>query len=121
MRIGCGIAVSRKVFGCHQHSPFVSALNVRRHEIAHLLRIFSEGTRVDDGIRRIGVHVSIGKEIPVHSDGPRFQRGDASKGFGIFGFAGSSKGHRVGKNGSPIQTHGHAALEVRFHQQRQLG
>src|ERR1019366_8664459 len=57
-------------------------------------------------------HVGIGKEIPMHSDGPRLERGDASKGFGIFRFAGSSKSHRMGKDGGAIQTHGHAALEI---------
>ena len=69
------------------------------------LRVLSERTSVDDGIRRIGIHVSIGKEIPMHSDGPRFQGGDAPKGFGIFRFAGRSKGHRMGKNRGAIQAH----------------
>src|SRR6202023_2334957 len=71
MRIGSSVAVSRKVFGRDQHAAFVGALDVGRHEIADLLRVFSEGARVDDGIRRIGIHVSIGKEIPMHSNGTR--------------------------------------------------
>ena len=113
--------MSGEVFGCRQHGAFVSAPNVRRHEIAHLLRIFSERARVNDGIRRVGIHVGNGKEIPMHSDRPRFERRDASKGFGIFRFAGSSKRHRMGKDGGAIQPHRHAALEVCRNNKRQLG
>ena len=50
----------------------------------------------------------------MHSDGPRLEGGDPTKRLGIFRFAGSSKGHRVGKDGGPIQPHGNAALEVCF-------
>ena len=113
MRIGSGVAVSGKMFGRGQHAALVSAANVRRHEIAHLLGVFSERARVDDGIRRVGIHVGVGEEIPMHSDGPRLERGDASEGFGILRFAGRTKGHGMGENGRAIQTHGHAALEIR--------
>ena len=113
MRIGGGVAVSGKVFCRDQHAAFVSAPDVRRHQIADLMRVFSERARVDDGIRRIGIHVGIGKEIPMHSDGPCFQRRNASKGLGIFRFAGRAKGHCMGKDGGAIQTHGYAALEIR--------
>ena len=102
MRIGRGVAVSGKVFGRGQHRALVSAANVCRHEIADLLRVLSERTRVDDGIRWIGIHVGDGKEIQVHSDGPRFQSRDASKGLGIYRFAGSSKCHRMRKYGGAI-------------------
>ena len=34
------------------------------------------------------------------------------KDLGIFGFAGSSKGHGVGKDGCAIQAHGYAAFKV---------
>ena len=85
------------------------------------LRVFSERARVDDGIRWIGIHVGIGKEIPMHSNGSRLERGDASKGFGILWFAGRSKGHGMGKNGRAIQTHGHAALEIGRDNEGQLG
>ena len=121
MRIGSGVAVSGKVFGRGQHEALVGAPNVRRHEIAHLLRVFSERARVNDGIRRVGIHVGHGKEIPMHSDGPRLQPGDASKGFGIFRFAGSSKSHRMGKNSSAIQPHRHAALKICRDNKGQLG
>src|SRR3981081_211123 len=80
MRIGSSVAVSGKVFGCDQHPALVSASDVCRHKIADLLRVFSEGTRVDDGIRGVRIHVSIGKEIPMHSDGTRFKGSDPSKG-----------------------------------------
>ncbi len=112
VRIGGGVAVSGKMFGRDQHAVFVSTPNIRCHEIADLLRVLSERTSVDDGIRRIGIHVSVGKEIPMHSDGPRFEGADASKGFGIFRFAGRCKGHGMGKNGGAIQSHRHAALEI---------
>src|SRR5208282_2182362 len=109
------------MLGRDRHAAFVSAPNVRRYEIADLLRIATERARVDDGIRRIGIHVSIRKEIPLHSDSPGLERRDASKDFGIFGFAGSSKSHRMGKNSGAIQTHGYAALKVCRNDQGQFG
>src|SRR6266436_7194083 len=112
MRIGSSVAVSRKMFSRDQHPAFVSASDVRRHVIAHLLRIFSKRARVDDGIRRVGIYVGIGEEIPMHSDGTRLQRGDASESLGIFRLAGSGEGHGMREDGSAIQTHGHAALEI---------
>src|SRR5208282_619734 len=110
--VGSSVAVSGKMFGRGQHAALVSAADVRRHEIAYLLGVFSERARVDDGIRRIGIHVGIGEEIPMHSNGPRLERGDASEDFGIFRFAGRAKGHGMGENGRAIQTHGHSALEI---------
>ena len=67
------------------------AANVSRNEVAHLLRIFSERAGIDDGICGIGIHIGIGKEIPMHSDGAGFLGADAAEGFGVIEFSGRAK------------------------------
>ena len=120
MRVGRGFAVSREMLGRGQHSSFVSAANVRRHEIAHLLRVFSKRTYVDDGICRVGIHIRHREKIPVHPDRSGFKRRNAPEDFGMFGFSGSRKGHGMRKHRRSIYTHGQTALKVRRDQQRQL-
>ena len=119
--IGIGIAVSRKVLGSSEHASCMCAADVSSKQIAHLLGIFSKGTRVDDGICGIGVDVRYRKEIPVHADGTRFLRCDPTKIFGIFRFAGGSKGHGVREDSGSIQTHGNTPLKISGEYQWQLG
>ena len=120
MRVGRSVAVSRKVLHRGQHSGFVRSLNVGRDQIADLFGIFSEGTRVDDGIGGIRVHVRVREKIPVHADGSGFLTSDEAESLGVFDIAIGAKGHRVRKVGGPQQAHGEAALKISREQQRQL-
>ncbi len=63
-----------KMFGGGHHPAFMRALDVGRDQIADLFGIFSEGACVDDGIGGIGIHIGIGKKIPVNADGARLLR-----------------------------------------------
>jgi len=83
-----------------------------RLQIADLLRIFAERTRIDNRVRGIRIDVGIGKEIPVHADGACFLRGDASESFGVVELASRAERHGVGKFGGAVQAHRHPALEV---------
>jgi len=120
MRIGRRIAVPGKMLGGDEHPALMGAADIGRHKIADLRRISSEGTRVDDGIGGIGIHVGIGKEILMHADGSRFERGDAAKDFCILHFACGSEGHRMRKDGRAIQAHGNATLKISGDNQGQL-
>ena len=112
MRIGCGVAVAGEMFGRGHHSVGARSLDVGGYEIADLLRIFSEGARVDDGVRGIRVDVGIGKEIPVHADGARLLGGDAAEGLRIFCLSGGAEGHGVREHGRAMKAHGDAALKI---------
>src|ERR1035438_7690052 len=112
--------MSGKVFGGGQHPALVGAADISRYKISDRGGIAAEGARVDDRIRRIGIYVGVGEEIPLHSDGARFEGGNATKEFGVFDFAGGSEGHGVGKDGGAIQAHGDAAFKVGSDDQRQL-
>ena len=79
------------------------AANVGGDEIADLLRISTEGARVDDGIIGIGIDISHWEKIPVHSDGSGFFSSDASEILGIFGLTACADGHCVGKTRCPAQ------------------
>ena len=68
MGVSCGITVAGEMLGGGHHSSGARSPDVGGDQISDLFGIFSERTRIDDGIRRIGVDVGIGKEIPVHAD-----------------------------------------------------
>src|SRR5712691_11923930 len=121
VRIGIGIAVSRKMLGGSEHASCMCAADVSSKQFADLLGIFSKGTRVDDGICGSGVDIRYRKEIPVHADGTCFLRCEPAEIFGIFRFAGGSKGHRMREDSGSIQTHGNTPLKISGEYQWQLG
>ncbi len=121
MRVGSGVAVTREVLHRSQHSRLVRSLNVGRDQIAHLFGIFSEGSRVNDGVGGIRVHVGVREKIPVHTDGSGFLGGDAAEGLRVLDVAIGSEGHGVRKVRGPQQPRGDTALKVSREQQRQLG
>ena len=108
------------MFHGREHPALVRSLDVGRHQIADLLGIFSERSRVDDGIGGIRVHVGIRKEIPVHADGSRFLRRNASEVLRVFELAVGAEGHGVRKVRAPHQPRRNPALKIRRKQQRQL-
>ena len=120
VRVGGRVAVSGKMLHRRQHAALMRALDICGDHVADLLRILSKRTRVDDGIRRIRVHVRIRKEIPMHPDRARFQRRDAPKIFRVLQLAVGAEGHRVREIRAPDQPDRHPALEIRRNQQRQL-
>src|SRR6202047_4003559 len=121
MRIGRSVSVTGEVFDGGQHSAFVRALDISRDQIADLLRVFSEGTRINDGIRRVRVNIGVGKEIPLYADGTRFLGTDAAEGLNVFGLAISAESHGVREDGGAHQPHGDAALKIGGKYQRKFG
>ena len=121
MRVGRGVAVSGKMFHGRQHAGLVRPFDVGCDQIADLLRVFAKRARVDDGIGWVRVDISIGKEIPMDANGPRFLRRDAAKCLGVVSLAIGAKGHRVGKIGRPHEARGDSTLEICGDQQGQLG
>ena len=111
----------REVLYGYQHSGLVSAPDVGRHQIADLFGIFAKGPRVDDGIGGIGIHVGVGKEIPVNADGSSLCSGNAAEIFRVLFAAYCAKSHGMREDGRPHQAHGDSALEVRGKQQGKLG
>jgi len=120
VRIGRRVAMSGEMLHRGQHSGFMRALDVGCDQIADLLRVLAEGTRVDDGIFRVGIDVGVRKEVPVNADGAGFFGGDAAEGFGVFHSAVGAEGHGVRENGASHQAHGDAAFKICGKQQRQL-
>ena len=100
------------MFGRGHHAgiprrPYVSADHLR-----DLLGVFAEGTRVDDGIGRVRVHVGDGIKVPLHADGARLLGDNLGETFNISRVAGGAKGHGMGKHRGAIQPGGEPPLEV---------
>ena len=112
MRVGRRVSVAGKMFDRSQHPPFVRALDIRRDQVADLLRIFSEGARIDDGIHRVRVNVGVGEKIPVNTNGARLFGRNAPERLGIFGFAIPAESHGVWKDSRPHQPHRHPTFKV---------
>src|SRR5258708_5184907 len=113
--------MSGKVFGRGQQSFLSRTAYVSRGKTADLCRIFAESPRVADGGFWIGVNVSHGKEIPLHSDSPRLAADDPSKLLGELRFSRSAKGHGMRKWSYPIEPHGRATFKVGSHNQGDPG
>ena len=101
MRVSCGVAVSGKMFDCSQHSVGACASDISHNQVADLLRVFSEGTGVDDWISRVRIYISIGKEIPVHADGTCFLGGDPAECFRVVQLAVAPNAMAWGKPVAP--------------------
>ena len=97
MRVGVGVAVSGKVLGSGHHAELVRAFDVGGGHLANLRRVFAERARVDDRIVGIGVHVHVGKPVPLHADGAGLHGGDASGLAGEVGITGGAERHGVRK------------------------
>ena len=119
--IGRGIAMAGKMFGRSHHSAGARSPDVRRHEISHLPGILTERARIDNWVRRIGVHVGVGKEIPVHADGAGLLGSNAAEGLGVLLLPSRAEGHGVGKRGCAAKAHGDPALKIGGEEQRQFG
>ena len=113
VRIRGRVAVARKVFRGRQHAAFVRALDVGRHQLPHLLRIFAKRTRVDDRVHRIGIDVGHRER---NSSECRWPAPPAAvirpKVSAYSSFSGRAEGHGVRKNGRAIQPHAEATLEI---------
>ena len=83
VRVRAGIAVTREVLGGGQHSVRSRPADVGGHQCSDLLRVGAERSRADDRIRRIGIHVGDGKQVPVHADRTAFLRRNAAEFFRI--------------------------------------
>ena len=119
--VGIGIAMTREMFRRREHATLVRAINVGADHRGYLLRVFAEGTRVDDGICGVGIHIRVGKEIPFHADGARFFGGDASEVAREVRVVSGSEGHGVRETSNAIEAHGEAALKVGSDEQGKLG
>ena len=110
-----------KCFTVVEHPAFMRALDVGGDHIPDLLGILSKRARVDDGIRRVGVHVGVGEKIPVHPNGPRLQSSDAAEIFGILNLAVRPERHRVREVRAPVSRIATPRSKSAANKQRQLG
>ena len=86
-----------------------------------LVWIRAEGSRTDDGIRRVGIHIGDGKQIPVHADCTAFLRCDATEFLSVRGLPRRTERHRMGKHGCAEKARRQYTLfEVSGNQKRQL-
>src|SRR3954471_14315109 len=90
-------------------------------ELADLMRIFTPGTRIDDGVLGVGVYVGDGKKIPLHSDSPRFLCGDAREGLSISRIPGRGESHGVREDSGAVEAIREAAFKVGGEEQGQVG
>src|SRR5271168_2182208 len=120
MRISRRIAVTGKMFDRGQHPALVRALDIGCDQIADLLWIFAKRARVDDGIGWVGIHVSVGKKIPVNADSARFFGGDATEPLSVFGLSISTEGHGVGKSRGSHQSHRNSTFKICGKEQRKF-
>ncbi len=121
MRVSRGISVAGKMFDGGQHAAFMRAFDIGCDQIAHLLRIFPERARVDNGINWVRVNVGVRKKIPVNADGTRFFRGDAAESLRIFRLAIPAECHGMGEGGGSHQPNRDAAFKIGGKQQRKFG
>ena len=117
MRVDLSIAVAGEMFGRGKRAVFFNAADVCFDERRNPLRIFAERAHVDDGVVGVAVYVRDGRENPVHANGPRFGRGNASDRVGVLGTAGRSNGHGMRKRRAILEAHGGAAFEIRRKEQ----
>ena len=72
MRIAAGVAVPWKMFCSGDSAVLFDAADKRSDKFRDPLRVFAEGSRVNDWIIRIAVDVRIGREDPRHAHSFRF-------------------------------------------------
>ncbi len=114
------VAVAGEMFGGRHHSARPCAADISRHQVSYLLRIFPKGTRTDNWVRGIGIHVGHRKEIPMHAQRTALLCGDAAELLGIGQFASGPEGHGMRKDGGSKKTRRkNTPLEVAGNQQRQ--
>ncbi len=118
VRVDLSIAVAGKMLGRGKRAVFFDAAHIRFDEGRNPLRIFAERTHVDDGILGVAVYVRNGRENQMNANSPRFSRGNAADGKGVFGTAGRSDGHGMRKRRAILEPHGSAAFEIRRKEQR---
>ena len=134
VRVGAGVTVTWKVLRRGEHAALSRALDVRRPQPRHRLRVLAEGTGVDDGVLGIRVDVENRGEVQVHAESARLHRRDAPVFVGEGRIADGPEGHRGreagatalgeqgGKRVGVVDAHPRAAvLEVRGDQQRNAG
>ena len=72
MGVGVGVAVAGEVLQRGEHAALVRAADVRGYHGRDLGRIFTVGTRVDDRVLRINLHIGNWVEVPVDAQCARF-------------------------------------------------
>src|SRR5439155_21129007 len=91
VRVRGGVAVSGEMFSGCQSAIFADAANKLAHKLRDALRIFAEGSRVDNRIAGIVVYIRVGSIDPMNADGACFERGYFSDGVRVFEVAASGQ------------------------------
>src|SRR6516162_4448694 len=77
MRIDIGVAVTGKMLGCGEHPELMRTFDVRGSHPPHQAWILSIRARVNDRVVGVGIHVDVGKPIPLHAEGAGLHGSDA--------------------------------------------
>ncbi len=119
VRIGAGVAVTRKVFAARRHTLGLKSPNDHRAEPRDLVGAFRQRAIADDGILRVGVNVQHRSVIERDADGGELARERATESFGQGFRAGSSEHrHRRPPRERLLQSGDAAALLVDAHPRR---
>src|SRR5215471_6901842 len=100
MRVGCGIAMARKVLCSGHHPVRACAPNIRGDQIAYLLSVATECPRPNDRVGGIRVHIRYREQVPMHAESTAFLSRNATELLGVFQIARGPKCHRMRKDSS---------------------
>jgi len=112
VRIDLRITMPGVMFRRRDHISVLHAMRVRVRQLCDKLRIFTQGTDVDDGILRVVVDVGNGCVILVYADCTGFLRNRPSHRVGEQGIPRGGQGHHGRKFSSTRQSHSQTVFEV---------
>ena len=119
VRVDVGVAVPGKVLEGGHHAARLQAAHPGRGEARHHRRVLAERARVDDRVAGVVVDVGDRREVDVHAEGPRLDRGDAPRLERQPLVARRPERHRPRERGAAAQAEPDPGLEVGRVQQRQ--
>ena len=112
VRIRVRIAMPGKVFQRRQHPTLMRPAYVRGHHRRHRRRVLPKGSRVDNRVLRIDLHIRDRIKVPSNPQRPRLLRDNLRPLLDIRRIARRSERHRVRKIFHRAQPHPRPALKV---------
>ena len=121
MRVGRGVAMSRKVFRGRRHPAIVHAADIGARHVRHERDVLPERSDVDDRIARVVVDVDNRIEVDGDAEGAALLGGDPAGAIRQLRVARRRDGHRARQPCRAVHDVADAAFEVRSRQERHIG
>src|SRR6185503_3127670 len=113
MRVGCGVAMSGKMFCCRYHARALRPLNKSGGEASDTDWILAKRANVDDRIRRVVVHVNNWSQHMLNAERSRFVSRYLAHATRVIGISSRAGCHHPAEVRRIKQTHPGAPFEIR--------